>query len=115
MVHGAEEIIFMGCEIAMKINLYWISAPVNGGENHLCYFHGVDQKAGLHHEFLKRDIHGTESQHNHFFMAFSWNFNKRWFHSAISLRKLSLFLAIIMVYLLCPLLDFHAMPKFWSN
>ena len=84
MVHGAEEIIFMGCEIAMKINLYWISAPFNGGENLLCYFHGVDQKAGLHHEFLKRDIHGTESQHNQFFMAFSWNFNKRWFHSACS-------------------------------
>ena len=33
----------------------------------------------------------------------------------MSLRKLSLFLGIIMVYLLCPLLGFHAMPKFWSN
>jgi len=81
MVHGAEEIIFMRCEIAMKINLYWISAPFNSGENLLCYFHGVDQKAGLHHEFVKRDIHGTESQHNLFFMTFSWNFYKRWFHS----------------------------------
>ena len=77
MVHTAEEIIFMGCKIAMKINLYWISAPFYGGEHLLCYFHGVDQKVGLHHKFLKCDIHGTESQHNQFFMAFSCNFNKR--------------------------------------
>ena len=51
-------------------------SPFNGGEHLLCYFHGVDQKVGLYHEFLKCDIHGTESQHNQFFMAFSWNFNK---------------------------------------
>jgi len=83
MVHGAEEIIFMRYQIAMKINLYWISAPFDSGENLLCHFHGVDQKAGLHHEFLKRHIHGTESQYNQFFMTFSWNFKKRWCHSEL--------------------------------
>ena len=87
MVHSAsaEEIIFIGCEIAMKINFYCISASFNGGE-HL----GVDQKVDLHHEFRKCDIHGTENDHNQFFfsfffhgvfMAFSWNFNKIWLHS----------------------------------
>ena len=80
MVHGVEVVIFMGYEIAMKINLYWISASFNGGEHLLCYFHGVDQKEGLHHEFLKCDIHGTESQH---VTSFSWHFNKIWFHSAV--------------------------------
>ena len=79
MVHTAEEIIFMGCKIAMKINLYWISAPFYGGEHLFCYFHGVDQKVGLHHEFLKCDIHGTESQH---VTSFSWHFNKICFHSS---------------------------------
>ena len=64
MVHSAEEIIFMGCEIVMKIYFYWISASFNGGEHLLCYFHGVDQKVGLHHEFRKCDIHGNENQHN---------------------------------------------------